>query len=72
MPDLIQDESLINFVRGLDISEADKDFLISGIPDLDINQRKDLLKTLIKVKLLDSEEKKILDKIGEFWEMVSK
>ena len=72
MLDLIQNESLINFVKELKIKNNDKDFLISKIPHLDMERRKALLETLINIKLLQSEEEDVVKKIGRFWRAVKK
>ena len=64
---LLHNKSLIKFVQLLGISEDRKELLISKIPELDLEQRKKLFKTLIDVYRLDIKEKEAIERIEKYW-----
>ena len=64
---LLHNKSLIKFVQSLGISEDRKELLVSKIPELDLEQRKKLFKTLIDVYRLDIKEKEAIERIKKYW-----
>ncbi len=64
----LNDGSLKKFIRGVKISQKEKNFLISKLPEMDFEDRKALLETLFKIYLLDLEEKKVIERIKKSWE----
>ena len=65
---LFNNESLTNFTQRLKISQEKKDFLLSKVPQLDLEERIALFKTLTKIYLLDLEEKKAIERVRKFWQ----
>lgn len=65
---LLHNESLIKLTEGLKINQEQKDFLISKIPELDLEERIALFKTLTKVYLLDLEKKEVIERVKKFWQ----
>ena len=64
---ILYNESLENFIKKLGISPELKDKLIAKIPQLDLEERMSLFKTLTKIYLLDVEEKRAIQRIEESW-----
>ncbi len=65
---LFNNESLKNFIEGVNLSKDRKDFLISKLPEMDLEERQKLFKVLSKIYLLDLEEKEAIEKVKKFWQ----
>lgn len=63
---IINDESLKGFIKSVGIDEKDKNFLLSKLPEMDFDERKELFMTLVKIHLLDREEEKALTAIDKY------
>lgn len=57
--------SLKRFIEGTEISEANKNRLISRLPELDEGERKSLFDCLKDIYLLDLEEARALERISQ-------
>ena len=64
---LLHNKSLIKFVQSLGISKDRKELLISKIPEMNLEQREELLKTLTEIYRLDVEEKEAIERIRKYW-----
>lgn len=64
---LLNNQSLEKFIQGVEISQEKKDFLISKLPEMDLEERMALFKTLTKIYLLDLEEKEAIARLKKFW-----
>ncbi|MBD3208592.1 MAG: hypothetical protein GF370_04010 [Candidatus Nealsonbacteria bacterium] len=62
------DKNLENFVNELDISSEQKDKVKERIPNMNFEERKELLMAMVKVYFLGLEEKKALDRVDKFWQ----
>jgi len=65
---LLTNENLKKAIRGVKISQEQKDALISKISILDEEQRLKLLDVLKEVMLLDLEETEAIEKIKNNWQ----
>lgn len=65
---LLYNESLKNFIKEVKISPKRKEFLLSKIPQMDLEERVKLFKTLAEIYLLDLEEKEALERIDKYWQ----
>ncbi len=65
---LLHNESLKNFIKKVDINPKRKIFLTSKIPQMDLEERVKLFKTLTEIYLFDLEEKEALEKIDKYWQ----
>lgn len=63
---IINDESLKGFIQSVGIDEKDKNFLLSRLPEMDFDERKELFMTLVKIHLLDREEEKALAAVDKY------
>jgi hypothetical protein len=63
----LTNDSLRTFVKGLKISQERKEFLLSKIPQLDEEERKNLFDLLLEIYLLDLEEKRAIERIKKYW-----
>jgi hypothetical protein len=61
-------QSLKGLIESVKINKKQKDFLLSQVPQLDLEERKALLKTLVRVYLLDLEEEEAKERIRKFWQ----
>lgn len=64
---LINNAGLTKSIKEANIAQADKDFLLSKLPEMDTETRISLLKTLSEVCLLDLEEKQAKERIRNYW-----
>ncbi len=64
---LLHDESLEKFVQAVGLSKDKKELLLSKIPELDLEERKELFKTLVEIYRLDIEEKEAIERIKKYW-----
>ena len=56
------------FINGLKISDEQKNALIADIPQMNKEERTELLNTLKKIYLLDLEEAEAIERIQKNWE----
>ena len=63
---LLYNESLKNFIEGVGLSRKDKDDLLEKLPQLDLEERIALFKSLSKIHLVDLKEKKAIERIKKF------
>lgn len=64
---LISSENLTQSIQGAKISQADKDFLLSKLPEMNEKARIALFKTLSEIFLLGLEEKRAKERIKKQW-----
>jgi len=64
---LTNDAGLIKSINEANIEQADKDFLLSELPEMDGETRISLFKTLGEICLLDIEEKQAKERIRKYW-----
>lgn len=62
-------KSLQKFVEVLKLSEEQKNTLIAGIPQMDKEERVELLGTLKEIYLLDLEEAGAIERIQKNWQV---
>lgn len=65
---LFNNESLKNFIGVVNIGQDKKDFLLSKVPQMDLEERTKLFDVLKEVYLLDLEEKEAVEKVQKFWQ----
>ena len=65
---LLTNNNLKKFIESLKISKEQTSFLIDELPDLDIEERIELLNVLKDVYILNEEEKEVLEKIRTNWQ----
>ena len=63
---LLNNESLQKFIAAVDINQEHKDFLLSKLPQMDLEERIALLNTLRDIYLLALEEKEAVERIKRF------
>jgi len=61
-------QNLENFVDKLDIGSDQKGKIKERIPNMGLEERKELLMAMVKVYLLGLEEKEALDRVDKFWQ----
>ena len=64
---LINASGLIKSIEEANIEQADKDFLLSKLPDMDEETRISLFKTLGEICFLDMEEEQAKERIRKYW-----
>ena len=64
---LINNSGLTKSIEEANIEQADKDFLLSKLPEMDEKTRISLFKTLGEIYLLDKEEEQAKEKIKKNW-----
>lgn len=64
---LINNAGLTKSIKGANIEQADKDFLLERLAEMDTETRRSLLKTLSEIYLLDIEERQAKERIREYW-----
>jgi len=64
---LINNAGLIKSINEAKIEQADKDFLLSELPEMDEETRISLFKTLSEICLLGMEEKQAKERIRKNW-----
>lgn len=62
---VLNNQTLKSFIESVKIKQDQKDFLISKLPQMNLEERAGLLKTLTNIYLLDSEEKAVAERIRE-------
>lgn len=65
---LLSNKTLEMFIKEVNISQDKKDFLLEKLPQLDLEERMALFKTLTQIYLLDLEEEKVKERIKKFWQ----
>ena len=65
---LLNNNTLKDFIEAVNINQEKKDFLISKLPEMDREERQNLFKALAQIRLLDLEEKEVLERIKQFWQ----
>lgn len=65
---LLLNDNLKSFIEKLDISQEKKDSLLSKIPQLNKQERLELLTVLGDIYLLNSEEKETIEKLKNSWQ----
>lgn len=65
---LLNNQSLEKFIQKVKIKSEEKEFLLSKLPEMDLEERVALFKTLIEIYLLDLEEKETIERLKRFWE----
>lgn len=65
---LLNNESLKKFIQAVNINEERKDFLLSKLPQMDLEERMKLFNVLKEVCLLDLEEERAVERVRKFWE----
>jgi len=63
---LLNDKNLEMFIHKLGIDQERKDFLLSKLPQMDIEDRIKLFNTLKDVYLLGLEEKEMIERVKKF------
>ena len=63
----LTNDSLQKFVEKVDIAEDSRKTLISGIPELDEQERTELFQSLKDIYFLGQEEKEAIARIKKFW-----
>jgi hypothetical protein len=64
----LTDKNLKNFIESLKLSGEQKNFLLDELPQLDDEERLELLDTLKDVYLLNREEADAIQKIKDNWQ----
>jgi len=64
---LFGNKTLIDFVNHLKLTKEDKEFFIAKIPDLDLEERRKLLETLVKIYFIDREEERSIARLRKLW-----
>ncbi|MEA3453136.1 MAG: hypothetical protein U9Q96_02250 [Patescibacteria group bacterium] len=64
---LINNASLTKSIGEANIEQADKDLLLSKLPDMDEETRISLFKTLSEIHLLDMEEEQAKERVKKNW-----
>lgn len=64
---LFNNQTLKDFLETLNINKSQKSLLISKLPQMDLEERELLFRTLSDVYFLGLEEKEAKKKVQEFW-----
>jgi len=59
--------SLEKFIKDTKLSDQDKDFLLSKLPELDEEQRIKLFGLLKNIYFVDLEEKQSIENLKKYW-----
>ncbi|MCX6718192.1 MAG: hypothetical protein NTY81_01120 [Candidatus Staskawiczbacteria bacterium] len=65
---ILNNDNLKNFIETLKIDEGQKKVLLDKLPQMDGQERIELLKTLKDIYLLNEEEAQAIKKIKDNWE----
>jgi len=64
---LITDKTLKSFIKLVNIPKEYRETLLSKLPSLDFDERRALFETLVRIYLLDREEREALEEINKFY-----
>ncbi|MFA5178516.1 MAG: hypothetical protein WC427_03070 [Candidatus Paceibacterota bacterium] len=64
--EILYNDSLKSFIDLINLDQEKKDFLIAQLPQMDLSERKTLLKKLLQAYFLDLNAKEIIKKIQIF------
>ncbi|OGZ78151.1 MAG: hypothetical protein A2528_03505 [Candidatus Staskawiczbacteria bacterium RIFOXYD2_FULL_37_9] len=64
----LSNKNFQEFISKLNISEADKNILTSKVPQMDKEERLQILEVLKNIYLLDLEQTQALEKIQKNWQ----
>lgn len=61
----ITNDALTDFIKGVNLEEKDRSFLLSRLDQMDEEERTKLFNTLLEIYFIDQEEKRAIKKIRE-------
>ena len=64
---LLNNQSLEKFIQKVKLDKERKDFLLSKLAEMDLEERIALFRTLKEIYLLDLEEKEAIERLRKFW-----
>jgi len=64
---LLNNKSLEKFIEVINLDEERKNLLVEKVPELDLEERKEMFDLLTKIHLLDLEEKEAVERVKKFW-----
>jgi len=64
---LLYNESLISFIQAVGLSKDKEEFLCSKVPEMDLEERIELFKTLSEIFRLDLEKEEAIKRVKKYW-----